>query len=67
MLRPAGSPTPADAIPFPSDRAFLVQFANGTPDPAGRVEHIASGEVLRFASWALLQEFVERRLAKETP
>lgn len=52
-------------MPLPSSRAFLVQFAGGTPGPEGRAEHLASGQAIHFDSWALLQEFVESQLERE--
>jgi hypothetical protein len=51
-------------IPFPPDRAFVVQLRRRqAPDAeifVGRVEHIASGEVTRFDSGAELMEFIAR-------
>jgi hypothetical protein len=54
-------------VHLPADRAFVVQFAAGPVDIAGghgRVEHLASGEVTRFESLALLEEFFARVLGE---
>src|SRR5262249_26131541 len=54
----------ASEAPLPPERAFVVQLRSLT-DPAGelfvgRVEHIASGTVLRFGSAAELTGFIAR-------
>lgn len=53
------------------ERAFVVQFHSG---PAmsrrrlrGRVEHVVSGEAVRFCSTAELVDFLTRLLAAERP
>jgi hypothetical protein len=59
-------PDESAAMSLPSDRAFVVQFAAERRDDGavrGRVEHLASGRAVRFASWAQLREFLEDRLA----
>lgn len=55
---------PDTDTPLPPERAFVVQL-RPLNDPAGevlvgRVEHIASGAVGRFASAAELTEFIDR-------
>jgi len=51
-------------VPLPPDRAFVVQLrAHREPSGelfVGRVEHIASGDVERFASAAELLAFIAR-------
>jgi hypothetical protein len=45
------------------DRAFVVQLRDGPPTARGlegRVEHVVSGEALRFGSTAELIEFLTR-------
>jgi len=54
-------PDESAAMSFPSDRAFVVQFAVGPADGdpfRGRVEHLASGQVTHFDSLGDLAEFV---------
>ena len=63
-------PVTENEIPFPPDRAFVVQLRR-RPTPhaeifVGRVEHIASGEVTRFDSAAELMDFIAR-LGAENP
>jgi hypothetical protein len=58
-------PAPAADEPapsLPSDRAFVVQFADTPPEVRGRVEHLASGRATRFRSWVRLRGFVQARL-----
>lgn len=55
---------PATGTPLPPERAFVVQL-RALSDPrsevlVGRVEHIASGAVGRFASAAELTTFIAR-------
>lgn len=49
------------------ERAFVVQFHSGPATSRrrlqGRVEHVVSGEAIRFASTAELVDFVTRLLA----
>ncbi len=55
---PQSQSTPAH---LPANRAFVVQFAagQGADDPfRGRVEHLASGEVVHFASLLQFANFV---------
>jgi hypothetical protein len=51
---------------FPIQHAFVVQFAADTSlrdaDMAGRVEHIASGQAIRFQSTEELLTFVTQVL-----
>jgi hypothetical protein len=52
---------------LPRNRAFVVQLAAAgeNPDPFhGRIEHLASGQAVRFDSLGRLREFVERVLAE---
>jgi len=54
----------ATDVPLPPERAFVVQL-RPLADPGGevfvgRVEHIASGTFLRFASAAELTAFIAR-------
>jgi hypothetical protein len=50
----------------PTNRAFVVQFRAQPPDAAlsweGRVEHLASGQVVRFHSPEGLLTFLTRTL-----
>jgi hypothetical protein len=58
------SPQPS----LPSNRAFVVQFRAQLTDPAlsweGRVEHLNSGQVLRFHSPEELLAFFARVLTE---
>jgi hypothetical protein len=50
---------------LPADRAFVVHFdvtRNGRARFAGRVEHLASGTFVHFASLRALLSFVARLL-----
>ena len=54
----------ASQAPLPAELAFVVQL-RGKPAPGGeplvgRVEHIASGETLRFDSAAELITFISK-------
>lgn len=53
---------------YPAHQAFVVQLAQSGPEdtdvPLGRAEHLVSGETTHFASWAELERFIERVLAK---
>jgi hypothetical protein len=54
-----------EPIHLPSDRAFVVQFVGETGCQRGvhgRVEHVTSGQAIRFDSWTRLRRFVEARL-----
>jgi hypothetical protein len=61
-MLPSGLPT----APLPVQYAFVVQFAAGTPrdsiNMTGRVEHIASGQAMRFQTVAALVAFMIERL-----
>jgi hypothetical protein len=61
-MLPSGLPT----APLPIQYAFVVQFAAETPRDSrnitGRVEHIASGQAIRFQSVAALIAFMIERL-----
>lgn len=52
----------ATAVPLPPERAFVVQLAvQAAPEGelfVGRIEHIASGEFVRFGSAAELLAFI---------
>ncbi|MGE0680770.1 MAG: hypothetical protein AB7P69_07660 [Candidatus Binatia bacterium] len=53
---------------LPSNRAFVVQF-RPTAEPtqtdcSGRVEHLVSGQAVRFNSWEHLQHFIHEMLTK---
>ena len=65
------SQPPAQGPPFPSERAFVVQFrAEATPAQGhwvGRVEHVVSGRAALFASWAECMAFIAQVLAAERP
>ncbi len=54
--------------PLPANRAFVVQFrvqATGEPSHCeGRVEHLVSGQVTRFASQDELWTFISRVLTE---
>lgn len=55
---------------LPSNRAFVVQFrSQPAGHPAGRVEHVVSGQATHFDSWERLLGFIEQTLAgvKEKP
>lgn len=61
----------ASESPLPAARAFVIQLRAQT-DPAadlfvGRVEHIASGEGLRFASADELLAFMTKALLPAPP
>ena len=55
---------------FPSDRAFVIQFAKepiGIGSQAnGRIEHISSGQAVRFSSVGQPIDFVNRILRVPT-
>jgi hypothetical protein len=55
------NPGSSDA-PFSAHRAFVVQFRKTAGDPAGRVEHIASGEAALFSCEHDLFDFFRRIL-----
>ena len=62
------NPSQTQAVAFPANRAFVVQFQGaevGQASPIiGRVEHLTSGHRVRFESWEELQRFVEQELAQ---
>lgn len=53
---------------LPSNRAFVVQFRAATEQTsdncAGRIEHLVSGQAVRFDSWEHLQEFIKETLTQ---
>ena len=53
---------------LPSNRAFVVQFRTRPTDAAlsweGRVEHLTSGQAIRFQSLDALQAFMTRVLTE---
>ena len=55
-------------VALPANRAFVVQFegaqAGQVAPLAGRVEHLTSGQRVRFQSWEELQRFLEHTLAQ---
>ena len=54
---------------YPSDAAFVVQFACEADDPIrlrGRVEHVSSGDVGFFESLGDLAVFVSRIMTPRT-
>lgn len=67
----ADTKSPLAAIPeapLSPHWAFVVQLRQGTslaPEAVyGRVEHIASGQAMRFTSWEEVRVFMERVLAE---
>ena len=69
--RAAGSPAgsaPADAPELPTGKAFVVQLSRETGPTlqpfAGRVEHLATGRRVRFATFEDFQAAVIRLLAE---
>ncbi len=56
------------SLPLPANRAFVVQLrAQPTGEPPrceGRVEHLVSGQVTRFASQDELWVFISRILTE---
>ena len=53
---------------LPSNRAFVVQFRSATEptaaDCAGRIEHLVSGQAIRFGSWEHLHRFIQEMLSQ---
>jgi hypothetical protein len=53
---------------LPSNRAFVVQFRRAEPETQseckGRVEHVVSGQAVRFDSWEHLQQFMQEVMTK---
>jgi hypothetical protein len=64
------SPPSPEKTPLPSNRAFVVQLSvESDPDHdlyLGRVEHVGSGERLRFGSLQELLAFLARTVAALT-
>ena len=62
------NPSQTQAVAFPTNRAFVLQFQGAEPGQAtpiaGRVEHLTSGHRARFQTWEELQRFVEQELAQ---
>jgi len=63
---PAATVTPPDAPELPTGKAFVLQLSRDTGPTlqpfAGRVEHLASGRRLRFASFEDFRAAVVRLL-----
>jgi hypothetical protein len=61
---------PEPTLPLPSDHAFVLQLqeSHGRPGTcrAGRVEHFASGEAMRFTSETEFWDFVDKVLTELT-
>ncbi len=61
---------PKSVLPLPSDHAFVLQLKESHGQPgttrAGRVEHLASGEAMRFTSAAEFWDFVDEVLSRQT-
>ena len=59
--------TTSTDLPLLPEWAFVVQFREGTAPlhgrMEGRVEHVLSGEAVRFSSLAELEAFLMRMLA----
>lgn len=55
-------------LTLPSNRAFVVQFrvaaAQAPENCSGRVEHLVSGQAVRFDSWERLHQFIHEMLTK---
>jgi hypothetical protein len=53
---------------LPSNRAFVVQFRVTseltTDDCTGRIEHLVTGQSVRFDSWEHLQRFIQEMLTQ---
>ena len=50
------------------ERAFVVEFGSGSATRlSGRVEHVTSGDAVRFESQAQLLEFVRKVMRAQTP
>jgi len=51
---------------LPTNHAFVVQFRASTEDESlqcdGRVEHLVSGQAIKFHSWQQLQAFIAQVL-----
>lgn len=66
-----GAAREGSEAPLPADRAFVVQLraqADASADLfVGRVEHIASGAAVRFASTEALILFIKKALAPPVP
>lgn len=65
---PVGSHSAAVGGPsLPASRAFVVQFRaiDLTAPGAGRVEHLLTGDTIRFASWDELRDTEEALEAAE--
>jgi len=56
--------------PLPTDHVFVLQLqeSNGRPGTcrAGRVEHLTSGEAMRFATTEELWGFMDKVLTEQT-
>ena len=53
---------------YPAHRAFVLHVVQPSAEdenvPLGRAEHLVSGQITHFASWAELTVFIERMLAE---
>lgn len=51
---------------LPSNRAFVVQFRSAGEQASdhctGRIEHLVSGQAVRFDSWEHLHQFIQEIL-----
>ena len=60
---------PENDVSLPTSRAFVVQLqtsaGSSEADHRGRVEHLASGQAMRFADEKELWAFIDRMLATE--
>lgn len=55
------NPSSTSQVRLPANRAFVVQFATDQHEAGqfnGRVEHLSSGRVVHFDSFADLQGFI---------
>ena len=59
---------PEETLPLPSDHAFVLQLQESHERPgtcrAGRVEHLASGEAMRFTLETEFWDFVDKVLTE---
>jgi hypothetical protein len=65
MTNPCGTnpSTATDATALPPERAFVVEFSSGGATRlSGRVEHVVSGQAVRFESPGELLEFMRSML-----
>ena len=69
MANPRGTGrSDAGAPALLPDGAFVVEFGSGSGRRlSGRVEHVTSGDAVRFDSEAQLLEFVRKVMRAQTP